>query len=290
MKIDFHTHIFPKNIRQRREDFFAEEPAFELLYGSEKSKMVGAKELIESMDEQGIDKSVIFGFPWRNPGLISDHNDYIKDSIEKYPSRFIGFCCFDLSYEKATSEVIRCLDAGFSGVGELATYKNKLGNDDLKRLGPVMSLCREKNLPLLFHVNEPVGHFYPGKSENALADAYTLIKTFPENIIVLAHWGGGLFFYSLMKKEVKDLLKNVYFDTAASPFLYDKEIYQQAIRLSGAERILFGSDYPLIKPERYFAEMSAADLTSNEIESICGNNALALLNQIITHNGTGTKA
>ena len=100
---------------------------------------------------------------------------------------------------------------------------------------------------------------------------------FPPTRIVLAHWGGGLFFFNLLKKEVKEQLRNVYFDTAASPFLYDPEIYRIAIQLVGAEKILFGSDYPLLAPVRYFKELEAANLTDAEREQICGLNAARLL-------------
>jgi len=94
---------------------------------------------------------------------------------------------------------------------------------------------------------------------------------------VLAHWGGGLFFFGLMKKEVKESLKNVYFDTAASPFLYDFEIYRIAAEIVGAEKILFGSDYPLLPPARYFSEMEEAALTRTQLDKIRGENARKLL-------------
>ena len=74
--------------------------------------------------------------------------------------------------------------------------------------------------------NEPVGHAYPGKTPNTLAQIYRMVKRFPANTIVLAHWGGGLFFFNLLRKEVKEQLRNVYFDTAASPFLYDPAVYR----------------------------------------------------------------
>ena len=66
MIIDIHTHAFPPAIRQARENFFGSEPAFKMLYESPKSKLVGVSETIAMMDDQGIDKSVVFGFPWRS--------------------------------------------------------------------------------------------------------------------------------------------------------------------------------------------------------------------------------
>ena len=139
-----------------------------------------------------------------------------------------------------------------------------------------MEICRDRNLPVLIHTNEPIGHKYPGKTPNTLAQIYQLIDTFPQNKIVLAHWGGGLFFFSLLKKEVKQRLNRVYFDTAASPYLYDPNVYRLAIELVGEGKILFGSDFPLLPPARYFDEMKAAGLSPAEMQKICGGNAAAL--------------
>ena len=49
-----------------------------------------------------------------------------------------------------------------------------------------------------------------------------------------AHWGGGLPFYALMP-EVEDSLSNVYFDSAASPFLYDASVFPTVAGLVGRE-------------------------------------------------------
>lgn len=278
MIVDFHVHLFPPEYREERNRCFDGEPAFEALYKDPGSRMVGTEELIRSMDESGVDLSVVFGFPWQDPKKIKFHNDFILDAVKQHPSRLKGFCCFDLSYPDAEKEVERCIEAGVSGVGELASYIDYLDDACLKRLEPVMALCRENQLPLLFHANEPVGHQYPGKANQAIIDAYRLIKRFPDNTIVLAHWGGGLFFYTLLKKEVKSLMTNVYFDTAASPYLYERSIYKKATDFIGLDKILFGSDYPLIRPTRYFKEIQSSGLTENEIRRIQGENARILLN------------
>jgi len=277
MIIDFHTHIFPPNIIKSRENYFSGEPAFEMIYKVPNSRLAGADELIETMDEQEVDKSVVFGFPWKNPKTFKMHNDYIIDSVNKYPDRLIGLACFSISDKGIDAETERCLNDGLSGVGELALYTSGLAEESIQYLEPVMAVCKEKDAPFLLHTNEPVGHMYPGKAPMTLAQIYAFIKRFPENKIVLAHWGGGIFFYTLMKKEVTETMKNVYFDTAASPFLYRTGIYAMAKRTVGIDKILFGSDYPLLKPERYFNELEQTGLTFEDIENIKGLNAEKLL-------------
>jgi predicted TIM-barrel fold metal-dependent hydrolase len=277
MIIDFHTHIFPKAIRKDREAHFSSEPAFKLLYNHPEAKLVGAAEIIAAMDRQGVDKSVVFGFPWKNSQTVKEHNDYILDAVAKYPQRLIGLCCLDPFSRDAALEASRCLEGGLAGIGELAFYQSGIEDAAFDRLDPLMALCRDKALPILIHTNEPVGHVYPGKTPNTLRQIYDLIKRFPKNMVVLAHWGGGIFFFNLLKKDVKENLANVYFDTAASPFLYDPAIYRHAMEIVGLDKILFGSDFPLIDPTRYFKELEASGLSKTEIDAICGINAAKLL-------------
>jgi len=278
MIIDCHTHIFPAAVRQTREKFFPGEPAFELLYASPKARLVGARELVAAMDAQGVDRSIVFGFPWRDAQTARLNNDYVLDAVGRYPHRLVGLCCLDPFSPQAEAETRRCLDGGLSGIGELAFYQSGIDAAALDKLAPLMALCLAKGLIALIHTNEPVGHFYPGKTPNTLRQIYDLVRRFPENKIVLAHWGGGIFFYHLLKKEVKASLRNVYFDTAASPYLYDPDVYRVACEIIGAEKILFGSDYPLLSPTRYFAEMTAAGLSQTARDGICGENAARLLN------------
>jgi predicted TIM-barrel fold metal-dependent hydrolase len=278
MIIDFHTHIFPKAIREKREKYFPTEPAFKLLYSSSGSKLVGVREIVVSMDEQGVDKSVVFGFPWKSKEIFQFHNDYIMEAVERYPERLIGLCCFDPLHKETVAEAVRCLEGGLSGIGEIAFYQSGIDDTALDRLTPLMEICHDRDLPFLIHTNEPVGHIYPGKTPNTLKQIYNLVNRFSKNKIVLAHWGGGIFFFNLLKKDVKESLKNVYFDTAASPFLYAPQIYRYAKEIAGLDKILFGSDFPLLKPIRYFKELEKTGLQKGQIESICGKNAAKLLN------------
>ncbi len=177
--------------------------------------------------------------------------------MQRDPARLVGFGCFDPASSRAAKETERCLDAGLAGIGELAFYRSGLDDEALARLTPVMDICRERGRPVLIHTNEPVGHRYPGKTPNTLAQIYRLLE--------------------LLKKEVKDRFRNTYFDTAASPFLYDVGIYSIAVQIIGAEKVLFGSDYPLLPQSRYLTDMQQAGISSETIARICGLNAAHLL-------------
>ncbi|MBW2303983.1 MAG: amidohydrolase family protein [Deltaproteobacteria bacterium] len=230
--------------------------------------------IIDFMDEKGIHKAVIFGFPWEKEDHFRRHNDYILESIQRYPERFVGFCCFSPLSPKGPREAERCLQSGLSGIGELALYDSDLPPAAFR---DVMNVALRYDRPILIHTNEPVGHVYPGKAPITLSSLYTLLKAFPDNKVVLAHWGGGIFFYGIMKKEVREVFKNTWFDTAASPYLYSPDIYRLACEILGPERFLLGSDYPLLTPERYLKEMDEAGISEQCREQIAGLNAARLL-------------
>jgi len=128
----------------------------------------------------------------------------------------------------------------------------------------------------MLHCNETVGHPYPGKCNTPLRSIYDFICGFPGLRVILAHWGGGFFFYELMP-EVAKAAKRTWYDTAASPFLYRREIYPVAVTIVGADKILFGSDYPLLRPERYIEEMENSGLREEERRKILGQNIKELL-------------
>lgn len=278
MIIDFHTHVFPPFFKESsRPELFSDERAFEALYCSPQSKLIGVQALLRNMDEEGVTRSVIFGFPWEKADHYRRHNDYIIESVDRHPDRLIGYCAFSPLSPEGPREAERCLGQGLSGVGELAVYDAGLSSRVSAALKDVMAECSRFEVPLLLHTNEPVGHHYPGKAPMTLRQIYLFLKAYPSNRIILAHWGGGLFFYALMKKEVRDVLQNVWFDTAASPYLYTPDIYRIAGEIIGFEKILFGSDYPLIRPQRYFKEMQSAGLSAQAIARIQGLNAARML-------------
>ena len=180
----------------------------------------------------------------------------------------------------SVAEAERCLAAGARGLGEIATYGAGLDPEVRRGVAPLAALCAEAGVPLLLHTNEPVGHAYPGKSPMILADLYQLLKETPDTTWILAHWGAGLFVYHLLCKEVDQVLARVHYDTAAGPFLYRPQVYRHLLDIAGADRLVFGSDYPLLDLPRYRRDMDAAGLTGEEVAAVTGGNLARLLGMI----------
>jgi uncharacterized protein len=275
--LDVHTHIFPPDIIAGRELFFQDEPEFQLLYGPAASKMATAELLVQAMDENGIDLSVVFGFPWRNAQTLARHNDYVLEAAARFPARLIPMACLDLLSDSCGAQAEKMIAAGARGLGELAVYSAG-GNMDrvIDNFKQIAALCRRKEIALLLHANEPVGHQYPGKAPYGLDFYYAMAKAAAGATLIFAHWGGGLIFYELLKKQAPAEFANIFYDTAASPYVYRADIYRAAVQAVGASRILLGSDYPLLSPKRYFAEMNQAGLGQTEMEAICGANAAGI--------------
>lgn len=277
MIIDCHTHIFPDVVKAHRETFCQKEEGFGALYQNPKAKIAGVNDLITAMDEIGIAWSVILGFPWNRPDLCHLHNEYLLESASRYPHRLVAFVTLPIFDPEASgTELEWALKGGARGVGEVAFYGREMTVADIERMRPLLSTMGKDNLPLLVHTNETIGHVYPGKGRTPIDRFYDLIKTFPDLPVILAHWGGGLPFYELMP-EVKKTMGRVHYDTAASPLLYSDKIYTLAKEMVGTEKILFGSDFPLLSPKRYLSELERVNLTEEERRKILGENAQTLL-------------
>ena len=139
----------------------------------------------------------------------------------------------------------------------------------------VMGLAAEAAVPVVVHASEPVGHDYPGKGATTPDRLLLLARAFPEVAFIFAHFGGGIPFYALMP-EVADSLSNVYFDSAATPYLYRPEVYAVSATTAGADRILFGSDFPLIGQGRALSGARKGGLNDADIACVLGGNAAGL--------------
>jgi len=277
--IDFHTHIFPPWLRERRDEYAKSDPCFSLLYSQPKAKIATAEELIASMDEAGIDLSVVLNAGWVSHELCVKTNDYILDSLSRYPARLVGFCAIQpRAGDAAIAELERCAKAGAKGIGELRSDVQGFDLADKKTMKPIVDAVLKHDLIFLTHSSEPVGHEYSGKGSITPDILYSFITAFPNLKLVCAHWGGGLPFYALMP-EVSKALASVFFDTAATVFLYKPEIFEQVDRVIGSDKILFGTDYPLMHQNRVIAQIQSSELPEEDKSKILGTNAQRLLSK-----------
>ncbi len=291
MLIDAHIHYTPPALRAGLAEFAEQEPYWGLLLGAdpEARSLQGwatGEEMIADMDRAEVDRVVIMGEYRQHHETAVARNDQAMELIRRWPGRVLAFACIKpQAGPRALAELERCLDGGMSGVGESNPYGqgHRLDDPDFLRL---VEACIRRNVPLNLHVSEEVGHFYPGKSTTPLRHYYDLAVRYPELKLILAHWGGGLFFYEMMP-EVRRVLQNVWYDTAASPLLYPTEaIFRVALQCLDFRKILYGSDYPLrLYPARqagpdfrpFLAEIDGLGLEPAVYAALMGGNAARLL-------------
>lgn len=277
MRIDFHTHIFPPDVQRYRDRYCARDPWFNELYGNPRAGLVTAEDLIAEMDASGVDASVTFSFGWRDPALIEETNSYVIDAMHRYPQRLYGMAVLQpIAGSRAIRELERCAREGMIGVGELMPHGQGYRLSNIALLAPIMEVARQHQLLVLSHCSEPVGHSYPGKGDVSLSDIVTFLTAFPDIRFIAAHWGGGLPFYTLMP-EIQRITANVWYDTAATVYLYRQDILPAVVNLVGAERILFASDYGLLRQHRIIDHITQSGLNADAIEKILGGNAQKLL-------------
>ena len=275
--IDFHTHAFPPWLRDGRDRYLETDATFGELFSNPRAKMPTADELVEAMDADGVDASVVMGMGWTDHGLAVEVNDYLAESARRYPGRLYGFGGVSPAWgDRAAREAERCAAAGLVGVGELHPDTQGYDIGDERAMAPLMEAARHLGLIVTTHSSEPVGHLYPGKGATRPESLWRFILAFPGVTIVCAHWGGGLPFYALMP-EVEESLSNVYFDSAASPFLYSASVFPTVAALAGVERVLLGSDYPLLRARRLIDEARRTVTSEDDFAAILGGNAERLL-------------
>ena len=277
MIIDFHAHIFPDSVRNDRTPYLERDATFEHLYSDPKARLSSAELLVERMDRDGVDMAVTLGMGWQVHEFAVEANDYILESATAFPDRLVPFCTVNPALgDVAIKEVERCADLGARGIGELHSYAQGYRLDDERVMRPFMEAAIDRDLIVLTHSSEPVGHVYAGKGTVTPDELCRFIETYPEAKIVCAHWGGGLPFYALMP-EVSEALRNVYFDSAASPFLYVPDVFANTVNLVGADKVLFGTDYPLISQKRLLDQVEGQGLEVEVKTAVLGGNAQRLL-------------
>jgi predicted TIM-barrel fold metal-dependent hydrolase len=284
--IDCHIHMYPPEVFAnpiawgvaRREPWWTESVA-----PAKRATIQGwadVPRLLADMDRAGIERCVMLGWYWEHQSTCDEQNTWSINWVREHPDRLSAFAAVQpTAGQQAINALQRALDSGLSGIGEIFP-KAQGFRFDHPYWQRVVEIAIERNLPINLHVTDPLTMSSGVTMPTPLANYLRLAQRFPAAKFIFAHWGGGIPFYELSPR-VRSHLKNVWYDTAASPLLYDGRIFRQVIDLVGADRILFGSDYPLLlyprkirEPafDRFLEEIAAAGLNNEEKGKILGAN------------------
>lgn len=255
---DIHAHVFPQAIAEKAVLYLEDYYHF---------KWEGnglAEDLLRHMDLAGVQRTVIFSSATK-PEQVEAVNNFIAGLCRMYPERFTGFGTLHREYAGYRDELRRMDELGLKGVKFHPDFQN-FDIDD-----PAMMKLYEAIGPdrvMLFHTGDKTSE------KSAPERLAKVLDTFPELRIIAAHFGG----YSMWERAIKSLVgRNVWLDTSSAiPFL-GSEAAARIVKMHGADRILWGSDYPAVQPGSAAAHLRSLGLADAELEKIFYRNAETLL-------------
>ncbi len=216
---------------------------------------------VESMDRWGIDKSCVSYW-----GIFYDPhagNDEIKEFMNEYPDRIIGFACVNPRfYDDAVNEVIRAKELGFKGLKLHPAATEWYADSPL--VYPVVEKAIELDLPMLFHSGKDE-YSHPRNLGN-------LAKRYPEATFIMGHIGEEAVLEGV---QVGAQYENILLDTTGSYNLYD--IMKYVLHYVGDDRVVFGLDFPAYNPGPEISKVKDANIPDKSKEKIMGLNMKRLL-------------
>jgi predicted TIM-barrel fold metal-dependent hydrolase len=250
MIIDCHVHLYPPELNRdpaawaaaQGERHWATLCTRVRRDGRAVQAFPSVDELLREMDRAGVASAVLQGWYWEKPATCSWQNRFFGKCVRAHPDRLMAFASIQpkAGHWPALEEMHRARDEGLIGIGELSPQSQGYAMDDAV-FKEVLTLAGDWKMPVNLHVTDPDGGEYPGRVVTPLPEFVTLARGFPSVNFILAHWGGLL---PLRDAGARDL-PNVYYDTAASPLLYEADVWSRFLAGVSPERVLFGSDFPL---------------------------------------------
>ena len=265
---------------------------------------------LETMDKNAVDVQVLslnVPGPERIEGPEADElariaHDCLAEVIQKHPDRFWGIGTLGFhDMEASLRELDRAVNAlGFKGVQLFSNIRGRALDDPF--LHPFYAHCQELDLPIflhptipvveaampVYHLNAMVGFLFDTTLAALRLILSGTLEKFPRLKLVLPHVGSTIPYLlgridhlsgSLpggrehITKAPSEYFKRFYVDSVAS--------YQPALNycynLTGADRILFGTDYPWVPVELSKGLVDGMPISKDEKELIYSGNALRLL-------------
>ena len=258
--IDAPCHIYPDKIAERA--VHGTDTFYDIV-----SKHKGTfSDLVSQKESSGIDKFVVQSVA-TTPHQVKSINEFVAREINLYGDFLIGFGTLHQDSNTMEEDVKHLVELGLKGVKlhpDIQTFKI-----DEERYFQIYELCEKYNLPILMHT----GDFrYDNSNPNRLIP---VIETFKKLTIIGAHFGG----WSMCEDASKKLCnyQNLYVDCSSAFYLLDKKTAKEIIRRYGADKVLFGSDYPMWDAGEELKYFFSLNLSEEENAKILSKNLKKLL-------------
>jgi predicted TIM-barrel fold metal-dependent hydrolase len=258
MIIDAHAHIFPDKIAVKAS------AAVGKFYDMPMNFDGMVDTLLREGDAAQVDKFLVHSVATK-PEQVDSITDFIAESVKAHPDRFIGFAAMHQDYPEKEKLIDRAIAIGLKGVKIHPDFQEVSLSD--KRLWELFEIM-EGRLPILIHTGD---YRYKWSNPAYVAD---ILKRFPKLELIGAHFGG----WSEWETAEKILGgSRMWVDTSSSFYSFTPERAHELIKAFGADRVLFGSDYPMWSPKEELEFFDKIPLTDREREMILHENAEKLL-------------
>jgi len=236
MIIDSEVHILPKDwVKMITSDEIYLKKA--LLDHSDYNlikNIVDLDVLLDSMQKNNIEKSLIMGLPWIDNNKNILNNDFIFKLKSAYPDCFDVMIVYDISHSNDFINYMNDTDIdSIKGIKFIGSWQNINFIDD--RLAPVFKYLTDKSLIFMPHID----HLTQINTTDTPQNLYKLLKKYPNLKVLAPHMAGGLFLYEGFD-SVKPYLKNLRYLTSISSTMYMVKTGMQLC----PEKIIFGTDFP----------------------------------------------
>ena len=256
--IDSHCHIYPDKIAEKASENTGH---FYELPSSLDGKI---STLIEHGKKAGIEHFIVQSVA-TTPKQVSSINNFIAESVAVSEGHFTGLGTLHPDSADMEADVNELLALGLKGV-KIHPDIQRVAIDD-PRMCKMYELC-EGRLPMLMHTGD---YRYDFSNPNRVIP---ILEQYPNLTVIGAHFGG----WSIWEEATAKLSKygNFLVDCSSSLYAITPQTAKELIHIYGVERVLFGTDYPLWKPEDELDRFMQIELTEREREDIFFNNAKKL--------------
>ncbi|MEW5692168.1 MAG: amidohydrolase family protein, partial [Candidatus Hydrogenedentota bacterium] len=190
---------------------------------------------IEIFKKNGVNKAILL------PIEPNVKTEYVIELSKKY-QEFIPFASVDFSQTDYLARLKFNIENGCKGI-KIHPVIQKIHPED-ERIANILEEFSKYNLPVCFHTGPARAGFIKIDAEKfAYPENFiNLLKKFPKMKFIFVHM--GLEYYNIVI-EMALKFKNIYLDTSFQP----PKTILKALQNLGCERLIFGSDFPLVKQE-----------------------------------------
>lgn len=257
---DAHCHIYPEKIASRAV------AGTDNFYGGVSACDGTVEGLLKEGREAGIDRFLVQSVA-TTPKQVKRINEFIAAEVQKRPDILVGFGTLHPDSDDLDGDIEHLMGLGLKGV-KLHPDIQAFKIDDYRCL-KIYERCEQNCLPVLMHTGD---NRYDYSNPNRLLP---ILEIYTGLTVIGAHFGGWSIWEEASEKYAG--IKNFYVDCSSSlPFL-KPETAREIIRRYGADRVLFGTDYPMWKPKTEMESFLALGLDESEIKCILNTNVSKLL-------------